>query len=512
MHSYKFEFLAIITSYEHYIPLNLPINFNQFIKSPTYELNFLESSMLINDEFCKNHFLTGVLLQEVRAALSEVSQVRGIAISVLRNLLVKHSIDDRYQNKFQQSRIASLYFPYITLLLENISRIQVTGFSNSFLTPSLTQTSSGNQSTNQNKNIATGGLLSINGSMYSLNTIGTGTISSRSTMYNPKRVSFTDKFNSLNQESSKALVQELRRNSSLESTLNKDPNYLNLISGASFNAKKSLNEIFEPSKHSKTDEQEDVVDNRANFDLDFDSRPTSPTSQSSSSSTTTLTANQFLNSRIDHHSSTETLTTPFQLPPISNSTSNQRSHSIPIRFDKLSPKEVRDLLIIYLWIIKNIDEELLINYIKQADDLQLLQMLTLAEMCLHEFRYNGKKPQPLVKSSSTRSHTLPTKIPSNLSLVLNNSNSPLASNCSTIKRLESTKEEGLDSEDIMSSLLEANLATETGLIVLDLIGFTTSHLYLRLSENEGDNQLMKKIFCMYLAYFSFKQSDKLLVS
>lgn len=73
LHSYKFEFLAILTSYEHYVPLNLPINFSQFIKSPTFEINFFENSMTITDEFCRNHFLVGVLIQELRASLSEVS-------------------------------------------------------------------------------------------------------------------------------------------------------------------------------------------------------------------------------------------------------------------------------------------------------------------------------------------------------------------------------------------------------------------------------------------------------
>ena len=451
-----------------------------------------------------------------------------MAISVLRNLLVKHSIDERYQSKFQQSRIASLYFPFISLLLENISRIQICGFSNSFLSPSVQNPPSlvGNASFSSLGKIsgnAVNDLQSMNGSMYSLNTISSATIPNRSSLYNSKRVSFTDKFNSLNAESSKALVQSLRRNSSLESTLNSksDSNYLNLISGASFNGKKPLNNLIESSQHSsptaeESDGLEDVVDNKTNLDnletdaLRNDSRSASPFSHSSSSSTNTLTANQLL-SRVDHQSSTETLTMPpyqSNLPPLHNNSQHQahhqRAHSIPIRFDKLNEKEVRDLLMIYLWINKNIDEELLINWLKQSDDLQLLPMLTLAEMCLHEFKFVGKKSQPLIKTLSNRSNTLPSKLSSNLSLTINN---PLTS---TIKRLEVTRDGSQESEDIMSSLLEANLATETGLIILDLIGIVTNYLYLRLSENDGDNQLMKKIVCVYLAYFQFRQSDKLL--
>ena len=55
-----------------------------------------------NDEFVlctdfnSRHFLVGALLSEVRSALGEISDVQRNAILVLRDILAKHSFDDRY--------------------------------------------------------------------------------------------------------------------------------------------------------------------------------------------------------------------------------------------------------------------------------------------------------------------------------------------------------------------------------------------------------------------------------
>lgn len=53
----------------------------------------------LSEEFCKQHFLVGLLLQEVKVSLNEVFQIRRIAITTLRDLLAKHELDDRYQSK-----------------------------------------------------------------------------------------------------------------------------------------------------------------------------------------------------------------------------------------------------------------------------------------------------------------------------------------------------------------------------------------------------------------------------
>lgn len=53
----------------------------------------------LSEDFCKHHFLVGLLLQEIKISLNEIMQIRKVAITTLRDLLAKHELDDRYQNK-----------------------------------------------------------------------------------------------------------------------------------------------------------------------------------------------------------------------------------------------------------------------------------------------------------------------------------------------------------------------------------------------------------------------------
>ncbi|XP_075805421.1 dedicator of cytokinesis protein 9 isoform X15 [Microtus pennsylvanicus] len=128
---YKFEFLRVVCNHEHYIPLNLPMPFGkgriqryQAVESNDTPVD-LQLDYSLTDEFCRNHFLVGLLLREVGTALQEFREVRVIAVSMLKNLLIKHSFDDRYASRSHQARIASLYLPLFGLLIENVQRINV---------------------------------------------------------------------------------------------------------------------------------------------------------------------------------------------------------------------------------------------------------------------------------------------------------------------------------------------------------------------------------------------------
>uniref|UniRef100_A0A8B9GMX1 Dedicator of cytokinesis 9 n=1 Tax=Amazona collaria TaxID=241587 RepID=A0A8B9GMX1_9PSIT len=125
---FKFEFLRVVCNHEHYIPLNLPMPFGKG-RVQRYQGKFFCSNLHLDysltDEFCKNHFLVGLLLREVGNALQEFRDVRQIAISVLKNLMLKHSFDDRYASRSHQARIATMYLPLFGLLIENVQRINV---------------------------------------------------------------------------------------------------------------------------------------------------------------------------------------------------------------------------------------------------------------------------------------------------------------------------------------------------------------------------------------------------
>lgn len=60
----------------------------------------------LTDEYCRHHFLVGMLLREVSVALQDNYDIRYTAVSVLKNLLIKHAFDNRYQHKVRRIVLA----------------------------------------------------------------------------------------------------------------------------------------------------------------------------------------------------------------------------------------------------------------------------------------------------------------------------------------------------------------------------------------------------------------------
>uniref|UniRef100_A0A3B4GQ70 Dedicator of cytokinesis protein 11-like n=1 Tax=Pundamilia nyererei TaxID=303518 RepID=A0A3B4GQ70_9CICH len=90
----KFDFLMTLCNHEHFIPLNLPMAFGRTKLQRVQGKSSLEFSL--TEEYCRNHFLVGLLLREVADALQQAPEVRQQAVGILKNLLIKHAMDDRY--------------------------------------------------------------------------------------------------------------------------------------------------------------------------------------------------------------------------------------------------------------------------------------------------------------------------------------------------------------------------------------------------------------------------------
>lgn len=118
LYEYKFAFLHEVCSHEHYVPLNLPMLMSPKNRQPNIIQHFT-----LSEEFCRQHFLAGVLLQEVKSSLNEVCHIRKMALQTLKEQLAKHDLDDRYQGKGQAARIAMLYIPWLGIVMENRTRI-----------------------------------------------------------------------------------------------------------------------------------------------------------------------------------------------------------------------------------------------------------------------------------------------------------------------------------------------------------------------------------------------------
>ncbi|KAA3673082.1 dedicator of cytokinesis protein 9/10/11 [Paragonimus westermani] len=137
----RFQLLNCLSQHEFFIQLNLPILvsnqgtadwvdttlavLHDFESRPTYELRLTE-------RFLQEHFLIGTILSGVACLLAGCVDTGGWAVgntpshlyrqplSLLRNLLAKHSLDPRYAGSRPcQARIAALYLPLVSLVLEN---------------------------------------------------------------------------------------------------------------------------------------------------------------------------------------------------------------------------------------------------------------------------------------------------------------------------------------------------------------------------------------------------------
>uniref|UniRef100_A0A8C7RCY0 Dedicator of cytokinesis 9 n=1 Tax=Oncorhynchus mykiss TaxID=8022 RepID=A0A8C7RCY0_ONCMY len=364
---FKFEFLRVICNHEHYIPLNLPMPFGN---GRIQRFQDLQLDYSLTDDFCKNHFLVGLLLREVGGALQEFREIRQISIHVLKNLMVKHTFDERYTSKSQQARLATLYLPLFGLLQENVHRLNVKEVSPFTI--------------NYSNNVRDDPLLG--------NTV---------MMTPPRSSTFFD------------------------NSLHKD--LFGVISGTA-------------SPHASSTPNVNSVRHT-------DSRGSLISTDSGNS-----------------------------LHEKSNDKNNSLDKSQPaaalsgslLRCDKLDQAEIKSLLMCFLHILKSMSEDALFTYWNKASSTELMDFFTLVEVCLHQFRYIGKRSVWCV-SSAAYSHS--------------------------------------DADVLNQSVLEANIATEVCLTVLDTLSIFIMGFKTQLCSDHGHNPLMKKVFEVHLCFLQINQSE-----
>ncbi|XP_034142820.1 dedicator of cytokinesis protein 9 isoform X11 [Esox lucius] len=389
---FKFEFLRVVCNHEHYIPLNLPMPFGkgriqrfQALLSPNMESYDtpvdLQLDYSLTDDFCKNHFLVGLLLREVGAALQEFREIRQISIHVLKNLMVKHTFDDRYTSKSQQARLATLYLPLFGLLQENVHRLNVKEVSPFPI----------NHSNNNGRDDPLVG-------------------------------------NSM-------IMTPPRSSTLLDNSLHKD--VFGVISGTA-------------SPHASSTPNINSVRHA-------DSR---------GSLISTDSGNSLPEKSIDKPNSLE-----------KNQPASTLGSSL-LRCDKLDQSEIKSLLMCFLHVLKSMSEDALFTYWNKASSAELMDFFTLVEVCLHQFRYMGKRYIASVR-----------KISSVLGISVDHAYSHS------------------DADVLNQSVLEANIATEVCLTVLDTLSIFIMGFKTQLCYDHGHNPLMKKVFEVHLCFLQINQSE-----
>ncbi|XP_066583188.1 dedicator of cytokinesis protein 9 isoform X2 [Prorops nasuta] len=429
LHDFKFTFLQIICSHEHYVSFNLPMMQSRITSKDVM------NEYCLSEDFCKLHFLAGLLMQEVKTSLNEVFQIRKVAIATLRDLMAKHELDDRYQNKGQLSRIACIYIPWLGIVLENLHRLE-----------SLIENAKSEGKYNGGSRVSTSSSFLIG------KDIANSTI-----MRTPKSINrFT-----LNLDAQSPIRASMHL---------RDSTYFAAIAGQS------------------------LVNGYSCTSIESDTSTMSEISHSNVSQETTIIRE-----------------------PLENGVGNKYRHSRSFsvtqspRIDKLQPSEVKDILLCFMFVIKYLGDHQVITWWQQCSDSEILSFFTVIEMCLHNFKYIGKRQIAVStannpgKPRTVKAMTLPARMaPPDFSS--ENSTSTLQPHNTAVR--ENLVEN--DSGKLYQALLEGNMATEAGLIALDCLGLFCLHFKEILLASDGDNPVMQKAFDIYLSFLQVGQSETLL--
>ncbi|XP_033966559.1 dedicator of cytokinesis protein 9 isoform X2 [Pseudochaenichthys georgianus] len=405
---FRFEFLRVVCNHEHYVPLNLPMPFG---KGRIMRFQDLQMDYSLTDDFCKNHFLVGLLLREVSTALQEFREIRQIAIHVLKNLMMKHTFDERYCSKSQQARLATLYFPLFGLLQENVNRLNVKEVS-------------------------------------------------------PFTVNHCNNNGKDDSLLTNILMTPPRSSTFLDTSLHKD--VFGVISGTS-------------SPHTSSTPNINSVRH----------------ADSHGSLISTDSGNSLHEKHNDKSNSLD-----------KNQAASNLGSSL-LRCDKLDQAEIKSLLMCFLHVLKSMSEDALFTYWNKASPAELMDFFTLVEVCLHQFKYMGKRYIARNQDGAgpvaheRKSQTLP--VSRNRAGMMHARLQQLSSldNANTFNHTYSHS----DADVLNQSLLEANIATEVCLTVLDTLSIFIMGFKTQLCSDHGHSPLMKKVFEVHLCFLRINQSE-----
>ncbi|KAL5004607.1 hypothetical protein ScPMuIL_018063, partial [Solemya velum] len=415
----KFEFLRIVCSHEHYIPLCLPLLRRGNIKNFTD----MRSDYMLSEEFRRNHYLVGLLLQELKFSLTEPRDIRRSAITVLRNQIAKHAFDDRYTAKHVQARVVALYLPFITILIENKARLS----------------SHANTPTQPPPPIPN------------------GSISSSQVTIRAHPPSIRD---------AKSMVMD---------TPKRDSTVFAMIAGQGT-----------PHLHLGPEELKTKLDGSAN---------------SLTSSTSSLDKAE---------------KEPVKDHPVDKS--HQRAQSMGgsgpagplLPHQKLDLSEIKDLLLCFLYIVKHLSEDILKGWFNNSSEFDVIDFFSVLEICLQQFKYVGRKKICTLSAigDSRKALTMPSSRRS-MPYSYNSSIKTMSQPYLDMMFFFPTAHTQSDSDAMMRANQEANMATEVGLVVLDILSLYSHTFKKDLEQRNGDNVLMRRVFDLYLFFLQTSQSEAL---
>ena len=143
---FRLELFRIVCSHEHYIALNLPLLPSLDLSSSnsgTFEVEsiaYIESMSTLTKEYLQQHYLTGLVLSELARVLNgrystslyvilinahdyRMAKLRELAVALIRDLFASHDANPRYQSQSSRERIAMLYMPLLSIVMDNVANL-----------------------------------------------------------------------------------------------------------------------------------------------------------------------------------------------------------------------------------------------------------------------------------------------------------------------------------------------------------------------------------------------------
>ncbi|XP_058060238.1 dedicator of cytokinesis protein 9 [Anopheles bellator] len=449
LQEYKFAFLREVCSHEHYIPLNLP-----FMLTPNNRAADLLQQFCLSEEYCRQHFLVGILLQEVKSALNEVSHIRRLGLITLKELLAKHDLDDRYQHKGQQGRLAMLYVPWLGIVLENLNRI-ADGMEKKK-----------HDSVGTNRISCSSSYVFARESLPAIHSASGTATATASTVTSQT---------STPKSRSNRVTMFIEYASPIRSSLHlKDTSFLAAIAGQTSLSNGHSTSSLNSECSTLSQDGTVVIRNQFNESSANSARPS--------------------------HARSVSVTQP----------------TIIQRTDKFSVTETKDLLISFLFVVKHLAPEHMIAWWHNCTESETVQFFTVLDLCLLYFRYVGKKNVQLVVdgakhprgSKAAKASTLPARVlpPSVSNGTGGESGVSGVFDSGTLNHNPANRENLVEeTQRLRQALYESNLATEIGLTVLDCTGLYS--LQFRDSMLEG--LVLPKIARIYLRFLQLGQSESL---
>ncbi|KAK1789774.1 hypothetical protein P4O66_014925 [Electrophorus voltai] len=495
LYELKFEFLRVVCNHEHYVPLNLPMPFG---KGRIQRFQDLQLDYSLTDDFCKHHFLVGLLLRELGGALQEFRDIRQMSIHVLKNLMIKHTFDDRYTAKSQQARLATLYLPLFGLLQENVQRLNIKDVSPY---PNNLSNSNGREEPLSASSLMTPpkagshvesalhkDVFGVISGTASPHTSSTPNVSSVRHAESRGSLISTDSSNSLTERSN----DKLHSLDKVPSRMTDMRVYLTELSGPSNCVQAcpdtSQYHVAESASVPRVPWEGEAVLPPQRHTMDFSLLSSHPGLLSPAQVLQHLALNG--QGKMSRYQAAAAL-----------------GGSL-LRSDKLDQTEVKSLLMCFLHVLKSMSEDALFTYWNKASSGDLMDFFTLLELCLHQFRYMGKRHIARSQEAGPVAHerksqTLP--VSRSRAGVMHARLQQLSSldNSYTFNHTYSHS----DADVLNQSLLEANIATEVCLTVLDTLSIFIMAFKTQLSLDHGHNPLMKKVFAVHLGFLQINQSE-----